>query len=396
MLKKPVQLFDSLVAQQSGNNRHRELWASLFPVADAHASKNATIWFMGNSVSRIHFFAALAMLSGEGEQKSLSDQIQMCGRGGEWKGRRPGQGVSCLGPCACSATLPGGGRLAFVWQQRTFDKVIGPALRGEIGLDGNTIKAFDIVFVNVGLDNVVDTAKKSYTKKNVAIRMGQLTGENLTRHAASVKQLWNESVQADSVRLAEALSLAQQAGRRVVWRTSSPVCFQPEYVTNWGMATRTVNAMVAFSDAVVTAAVVARAVPVFDLLRFDHELLCGGIASGGRDDGHGGGAGHGRGDHGHDSGGHDSGGQGNALSAADRDPDESSAAAVTACRCLGYGMDSTRLHPAPATATWQVERMLRAEALRLSQRSPAPTPALGVARGHMARRTGLRERKYSH
>ena len=237
MLKRPLLLFEDVraaAASATAARRERLRWASLFS-CDRDDFANHTLWFLGNSVSRIHFFAALAMLSGEGEPKQIEEQVRMCGKGGEWRGRRPGQGVSCLGPCACSATVPGGGRLAFVWQQRTFDKMLGPALLGELALSGLRVQAGDLVFFNAGLDNVVDCAKKAFTKKTKAIRLGQLVGDNLTRHAATQKVKWNESLQEDAPRLARALAAAQHMGRRVFWRSSSPVCFEPDHKTNWGM-----------------------------------------------------------------------------------------------------------------------------------------------------------------
>lgn len=176
MLKKPEQLFNSLLQVRPASSDAGAAHPSFADVVACNASAlslsqhprlqehvNATtIWFVGNSVSRIHFFAALASLSGDGEQKSLAEQINMCGRGGEWRGRRPGQGTSCLGPCSCSAVLPGGGRLSFVWQQRTFDKVIGPALLGEVA--SIPIRAGDVVFINAGLDNVVDSNARVQTQ----------------------------------------------------------------------------------------------------------------------------------------------------------------------------------------------------------------------------------------
>ena len=390
---------------------------------------NRTLWFVGNSVSRIHFFAALAMLSGEREQKSISDQIDLCGRGGEWRGRRPGQGVSCLGPCSCSATVPGGGRLAFVWQQRTFDRVIGPALLGRVG--SIPIRAGDVVFLNAGLDNVVDMAKRSYTKKagscarlfpasraaaplgvgnKSRTSMGAGSGDsggggdggggdggggaggggagggdgggdggggdgggvargvsvshrNRTSDARAgtsprraegaarfctqeVRRRWNASVETDAEGLARAVSAARSAGRRVIWRTSSPVCFEPDFLTNWGLRTREVNAMLDYSDAHVTAAMRSKGVPIVNLAALDRGILCAQSLASSRpvaravaratEDltrSHG----------------------GVALYTAIHAEDE---AALTACRCKGYGMDSTHLHPSPETAAAQVSAML--------------------------------------
>ena len=124
-----------------------------------------------------------------------------------------------------------------------------------------------------------------------------------------------------------ALQTAALHGRRVVWRTSSPVCFEPSFVTNWGLATREVNRMLRYSDAITTAEVRRRgSVPIFDLRAADLDL-CAGSAGG-----------------------------------AAQSVDGANEAAATACACTGYVMDQTKLHPAPATATAHVERMLRGAA----------------------------------
>ena len=65
------------------------------------AQTNRTIWFLGNSVSRIHYFAALALLNGDAAA-SIDEQVTLCGRGGAWGGRRPGQGSA-----ACAQAIAG-------------------------------------------------------------------------------------------------------------------------------------------------------------------------------------------------------------------------------------------------------------------------------------------------
>ena len=141
----------------------------------------------------------------------------------------------------------------------------------------------------------------------------------------------------DARGLAAAAEEAQRRGRRVFWRTSSPICFDPSYVTNWGMRTSEVNAMVQHSDAAVTSAVRARGVPAIDLRAIDLEVVCAGDrASEGKIQ--------------------------SSVTAASAVVDTANETAVTACRCRGYGMDSTHLHPAPQTARAQVTSMLRTAA----------------------------------
>ena len=71
-----------------------------------HCLSNRTLWFMGNSVSRGHFYAVRAML-GLGLVDRQEQKLE-CGAGGPWKGRRQVGGVplNCNGACACYSYVP--------------------------------------------------------------------------------------------------------------------------------------------------------------------------------------------------------------------------------------------------------------------------------------------------
>jgi len=60
---------------------------------DQPFSGNETLWFLGNSVSRIHAFAAAALFSKGNDYVGREDQKILCGAGGSpFKKARPGQG----------------------------------------------------------------------------------------------------------------------------------------------------------------------------------------------------------------------------------------------------------------------------------------------------------------
>ena len=95
--------------------------------------------------------------------RPIEEQQALCGKGGEWRGRRPGQGLSGLGPCSCSADVPGGGRLGFVWQQQVFDPVLGSVLAG--AYPKIQTRPGDLLVLNAGLDPILDLFKRGFGKK---------------------------------------------------------------------------------------------------------------------------------------------------------------------------------------------------------------------------------------
>lgn len=306
---------------------------------------NRTLWFFGNSVSRIHYFALLALLSG-GTAKSIEEQVAMCGRGGEWHGRRPGQGVSCLGPCSCFANVPGG-RLAFVWQQRlyhTADELI-------TGLNGMrhhanatiNIRRGDLILVNAGLDDVTQLAKRASGKKRTLGPDGKRLPANFTYFHAR----WLANLNSAAPRLAEAMTVAWRRGRPVFWRSSTPVCHTPNH-NQWGLPTgpglpeANVNDLLTRSDGRLRAEMVSRGVPVIDTEDIDREAIPPCPA-----------------------------GTGGATTATSSTTITTATTAIvsattstvstasSSCRCQGYLADHTNIHPAPLVASKQIRLMLR-------------------------------------
>lgn len=292
-----------------------------------------TLWMVGNSVMRMHFFAALALLNGD-TFVGIDEQIKQCGRGGESRGRRPGQGLSCLGPCRCSADIDGGrGRVVFVWQQRLFhmgDEFVlalnragtggsstslrrgAPGTRGENAtpamkrLAGLQIQPGDAVIANMGLDDIVTLAKYSFGKRRPKPTDRHADGSAWT--LTDYLERWRQSVADGAPALATSMAAAWQSGRAAFWRSSTPVCHAPGYRTHWGMLTgprahlpqpsisssgdsdapstqgggpahgpapplleesTTVNDLLAHSDASVAESMTARGVPALDLTAID-------------------------------------------------------------------------------------------------------------------------------
>ena len=190
-----------------------------------HCKKpRGTLWLLGNSVARIHYFAALSLLNGVAA-KGIEEQIAMCGKGGEWRGRRPGQGQSCLGPCSCSESVAGGGRLVFMWQQRLYhhsDELM-IALNSTAGTSKSTSKLRsalqiadgDAVLFNTGLDDVQSLAKRATGKRRAAAL--------LNRSFADWKSGWRRSLEDSAPQVAAKMQAAWQRGRPTFWRTSTPV-----------------------------------------------------------------------------------------------------------------------------------------------------------------------------
>jgi hypothetical protein len=243
---------------------------------------NRTLWFVGNSVSRHHYFAAGALLKGRdpssvGFVANRSQQIKWCGRGGSYSGHRPGQGL-CYGPCSCSLLLPrsAGGfvRLVFIWQQRTHDRwlndiFVNHAERKKYApLEGSPARG-DIVFANVGLDGIADALKRGLTKKRLSAADGP---RNVTRFL----ERWAEGLPLQSTSVATAMASAHSdAGIRPVFRSTSPICGSGKHGPpgQWGkMPISYVNSWIAESDSHFRSAMAAHAVPFFDLTSWDMHL----------------------------------------------------------------------------------------------------------------------------
>ena len=155
-------------------------------------SGNETLWFLGNSVSRIHAFAAAAMLSkGNVTIVSRQDQKILCGAGGSFGGSRPGQG-KCYGTCGCMVpnTQP---KIGFIWQQRYFDMQLRNILLGKD--EHYIIREGDTVILNMGLDDI-----------NI--------GPNR----------WRESIVTEAPNLVQTIEDASASGRRVVFRYTTLLC----------------------------------------------------------------------------------------------------------------------------------------------------------------------------
>lgn len=285
---------------------------------------NRTLWFFGNSVTRIHFFAAHAILSSQGRRThglasnvSLIDQILHCGKGGEWHGKRPGQGTSCLGPCSCSLDVPGRSsirRLQFVWQQKTFDNILAQALVGNYSK--LPVRAGDMVVINTGLDGAFEVLKRSFThKKTWGIGAhGQLC--EFKGNYSYFEGRWRRELRVNAQRLAQSMLAAWRVGRRVFWRTSTPACFNSSSRTQFGAKTH-LNPMLAENDAAMSATLRSLGAPVLDLRAIDVDI--------------------------------------NSCKAW-RDQ---SLEAENNCRCQGY-LDLTGLHPGPQLAARQIARLLAA------------------------------------
>ena len=306
------------------------------------------MWFFGNSVARVHYFAAIALLNGV-SMLGIDQQIALCGKGGEWHGRRPGQGLSCLGPCTCSADITGLGRLVFVWQQRMYhtnDELIA-AMHGRQPRNGTIrIQRGDAVLVNMGLDDIVSLAKYASGKRRIRGGSAPTLAQYLAR--------WQQALATEAPRLADAMSVAQNSGRAAFWRTSTPVCHEPTFRTHWGFLTgprrhlpvpqrssevaasdpfnwTTVNDLLAHSDASVVEQLHARDVPVVDMAQIDRSVVptLSGPSS-------------------------------VRVTTLCRQPlslTHPRAAARFACRCSAYKGDHTNLHPDPRLAFEQVKQM---------------------------------------
>jgi hypothetical protein len=243
---------------------------------------NRSLWFVGNSVSRHHYFAAGALLKGRDPTgvefvANRSQQIKLCGRGGTFKGHRPGQGL-CYGPCSCSLLVPrpAGGfvRLVFIWQQRTYDRwlsdiFVNQAERNKYApLEGSPARG-DIVFANVGLDGIADALKRGLTKKRLSAADGP---RNVTRFL----ERWATALPSQSTSVAAAMAKAHlDVGVRPVFRGTSPICGSGKDGPpgQWGkVPIPHVNSWIAQSDANFRSAMNAYGVPFFDLTFADMQL----------------------------------------------------------------------------------------------------------------------------
>ena len=251
-----------------------------------HSSgRNRSVWFIGNSVTRHHFFAAIALLKSRDPSavdfvEDRKQQIQVCGRGGQWKGHRPGQGL-CYGPCSCSQTLPWMDglsfvRLVFVWQQKNFDGylsdlLVDAAARRKYALLEGSPGPGDLVLVNVGLDGVADTLKRGLTNKRLSRAEVREGPRNLTRFL----KRWRDQLPSQAANLAAAMQNAQRAKMRVIFRATSAICPTAKEPDQWGhVPISTVNGYLAESDLTFRAAFAQRSVPFFDMLGADVEDGC--------------------------------------------------------------------------------------------------------------------------
>lgn len=302
------------------------------PGACISNNSSPTLWFLGNSVSRIHLFAALALLSKQqASTVSVDDQITQCGRGGEWKGRRPGQGLSCLGPCSCSDVAPGSNvKVVFVWQQRAWDETLDSALSGgRFSPKTAPIAQGDIVLMSSGLDSVYSVFKKTLTAKKAF----GLDGRAIRGNYSFFAEQWRTALAKDAERLAASVATAWRGGRRVFWRSNTLDCYptnrtRPEFAAglrpgtpgrsmmdSLGFASLSswMNSLLAEHDNTVRVALERQGLPVLDMREI--ELEVNGCTAHGDD------------------------------------------ASVSACRCEGY-LDKSKLHPDPLRASRQVAKLL--------------------------------------
>ena len=375
-----------------------------------------TLWFFGNSVARVHYFAALALLNGE-DSKGIDEQIALCGKGGEWRGRRPGQGLSCLGPCMCSSDIAGGrGRLVFVWQQRMYHPTdeLARALSSSASDIGNRrngtairIEAGDAVIVNIGLDDIVSLAKYASGKRRAKERHRDGSAWTLVDYL----QKWQAELANNAPGLASGMAAAWRQRRAAFWRTSTPVCHAPAYRTHWGLLTgprallsdssdgqaaaslsnatlqqghrapastsrsrsgisssisgreawavesTTVNDLLAHSDASVAEEMQARRVPILEIAHIDRSAVVSAAGT--------------------SCGIAPAAARAPAAPAAEPAASTASASAAAgstaasstrfACRCSGYNADHTNLHPNPQVALEQVRQMLAAMSTECSR-----------------------------
>lgn len=291
--------------------------ADSWPPPCSRSSPNRTIWFVGNSVMRVHFFATAALLGGAGiSNVSKDEQIAQCGKGGVWGGRRPGQGHSCQGPCTCSVATPRG-RVAFVWQQKVFDATLPATLGGAHA--STSIAPGDFVFLNAGLDDAVNALKLAFSKKGRLVRGPRGEPGYYTGNWTYFRQRWRDELAVAATSMARTLADARRRGVRAFWRSSTPLCQPPANRVTWGgLSTAEVNAMVNHSDALASRALSAAGLAPLDMRAADVQL------NGCR-------------------------------------RHEGNETAVVGCRCRGY-TDSTRLHPGPELASRQVVTLLASAA----------------------------------
>ena len=114
------------------------------------ANITRTIWFLGNSVLRGHYYYALRLFDWNIVNKDA--QKEECGVGGIAGGRRPGQGA-CYGICHCTVYPKPSIRFVFVWQQRIIDEEICKMIVGEESF-GMVVELQDTLFLNAGADDI--------------------------------------------------------------------------------------------------------------------------------------------------------------------------------------------------------------------------------------------------
>lgn len=341
--------------QTHGSNYFKDIirWNPQSCVRRQDASANSktlpTLWLIGNSVSRIHFFAALALLNdGHSSNVTIPEQITQCGKGGDWKGRRPGQGTSCLGPCSCSDKVPGlDMKVVFVWQQQVWDRTLHSSLTGgQFSPNQSPIRPGDVVLLNSGMEAVSVVFKRAYGGKKYIGADGRVI--NIKGNYSFFAAIWRQALARESEQLAESVAAAWRGGRRVFWRTSTPDChpstrseFVPhlkpgkpawEAMTSLGFqsVSQWWNSMVRESDSTVREALTRRGLPVLDMVEVDKEAnRCRERLANARN----------------------------------------SEEALLACRCDGF-VDHTWYHPGPLLASRQVALLLALTDASCSARRP--------------------------
>ena len=195
------------------------------------ANITRTVWFLGNSVSRGHYYSALSLFDGKIVDKDT--QKNECGAGGLAGGRRPGQG-DCYGTCHCTFSPKPSLRFAFVWQQRIIDEELCKMIVGEDSF-GLAVKPQDTVFLNAGVDDI-------------AIDV--------------VGTEWNRTLIEDASKLAGVMRKAQDFGANVYFRATTMLCPLEHLHEVWGQSVDSINDKLHISNVILTAAMNATGVPV--------------------------------------------------------------------------------------------------------------------------------------
>ena len=217
--------------------RHEETRQSNTTLSESHwkCLVNRTVWFFGNSVVRMWYFALQSLLTG-GTIPTRKQQMRMCGRGGKRKGTRPGH-PPCPGPCSCAASHKNV-RLAMVWYQELEDADVREVLLGRkavtpvedpehaapvAGTRGAWVGANDVVFMQTGFDDVVSGGS------------------------------WENRVRAGAPQAAGAAHQMRQNGVQVLWVLVTHVCGNGWHLTKTAVNQRVGRTNVLLSQALSAA-----------------------------------------------------------------------------------------------------------------------------------------------